>query len=430
MSNLNKTIFISIASYKDPEIIPTIIDCIKKADNYHRIFFGICLQDDTHTYKQLRSLKRKFKLNMRIAYYDWRDSQGACWARHIIQKKLYQNQDFYLQLDSHHRFREQWDSVLIHMLQQKQQEKFEKPIIGGYCPGYRASDNHCDQGIIQICSMDKFTSDGDLVFRPMVISKKETGSTIPARFLSGHFIFTIGKFCKECLYDPNLYFRGEEITLSARAFTHGYTFFHPNLEVIWHYYIREKEDKHWDNHDNNQGFVVSHSMRDKKAKARVRKLLGIENNNLNFANYGLGNTRKLHKYELYAGVNFKNKTIHKYAYNARGDAPFAYEMSENEWESMMHNKLVVVDFDKNIVNEIQTDLDNIILCLEDNKNRLLYRTDIKPLEFASILRNNLSWKKEIGIEDMPHRATAIPVYKGGRFGKKIINNQVNYYDSE
>ena len=32
-----------------------------------------------------------------------------------------------------------------------------------------------------------------------------------ARFTSGHFIFTLGKFCQEVPYDPKLYFHGEEL---------------------------------------------------------------------------------------------------------------------------------------------------------------------------------------------------------------------------
>ena len=34
-------IFISIASYRDPELIPTIEDCIKNADKPSNLIFGI-----------------------------------------------------------------------------------------------------------------------------------------------------------------------------------------------------------------------------------------------------------------------------------------------------------------------------------------------------------------------------------------------------
>ena len=41
-------IFVQIASYRDPELIPTIQDCIEKAKYPEDLTFGICWQrDDT-----------------------------------------------------------------------------------------------------------------------------------------------------------------------------------------------------------------------------------------------------------------------------------------------------------------------------------------------------------------------------------------------
>lgn len=425
------TIFVSIASYRDPDIIKTIIDCINKAENPKSVFFGICLQDNKETYNILRGLRRKYKINMKIEFFDWRDSQGACWARYIIQKKLFNNQDYYLQLDSHHRFIEQWDAVLLDMLKKKQSEGFKKPIIGGYCPGFNAENNTCENVIIQISSFDLFSHDGDMVFKPMVINEEIKGSScIPARFLSGHFIFTIGQFCKDCIYDPNLYFRGEEITLSARAFTNGYDFFHPNMPIIWHFYIRSEDQKHWDNHKNNNGFIIGHNIRDKKAKERVRKLLGSEKNNINFGVYGLGSERSLHDYELYCGLDFKTQRVHRYANNIMSNAPFAYTMSEQEWDNMLMKKLIVLKIDKKIVKEITPNLESLIICIENHKKKLLYRSDIKQNEVIELLKNNLEYKKVVGIEEVPSQAVVIPYYRDKKFGNRFINNQLNYYDTE
>ena len=40
----NKKIFIRIASYRDPELIPTLRDCIEKSDNPDNLVFSICWQ--------------------------------------------------------------------------------------------------------------------------------------------------------------------------------------------------------------------------------------------------------------------------------------------------------------------------------------------------------------------------------------------------
>lgn len=431
----NNTIFISIASYRDPELIPTILDCVKKAEYPKKLFFGICLQDTNQNLRHLKHIAKKYNINMRIVFCDWRDSQGACWARHIIQKKLYNNQTFYLQLDSHHRFVEQWDSLLVYMTNKLKNKGIDKPIIGGYCPGYNVQFNHCDPAPIQISSFDTFTNDGDLVFRPQVINNSHNllnlqEEVIPARFLSGHFIFADGVFCKECLYDPNLYFRGEEISLSARAYTSGYDFYHPVIPIIWHFYLRPSEHKHWDNHQNGNGFVISAEDRSVKAKERVRKLLGIEPNNINFGQYCLGKNRHLHEYELYAGVDFKNKNIHKYAANPRNDAPFAYKMTEEEWSKhMMIKKLVVVKLNENIIKNLNKELEFLAMCIENSSNKLLHRYDIKPDELVHIMKSEMTWKKAIGVEDLPARAVLIPFYKNKGFGDRIIINTIDYYDT-
>ena len=50
--------------------------------------------------------------------YNWKESKGLCWARSLIQK-LHNGEEYTLQLDSHHRFVENWDEELINMMKQK-----------------------------------------------------------------------------------------------------------------------------------------------------------------------------------------------------------------------------------------------------------------------------------------------------------------------
>ena len=48
-----ETIFISIASYRDPELLPTLRDCLANAKNPKRLKFGICWQkDDTESLEE------------------------------------------------------------------------------------------------------------------------------------------------------------------------------------------------------------------------------------------------------------------------------------------------------------------------------------------------------------------------------------------
>ena len=100
-------IFISIASYRDPELIPTIEDCIANAKLPNNLVFGICRQ--FHPKDKFDNLK-KYKNDPRFKIIDVPHDKapGVCWARSEIQK-LYDDEEFHLQIDSHHRFAKHWD---------------------------------------------------------------------------------------------------------------------------------------------------------------------------------------------------------------------------------------------------------------------------------------------------------------------------------
>ena len=127
-------IFISIASYRDPELVPTIEDCLSKAKNPRNLVFAISRQfhpsdgfDDLSKYKKRKSFK--------IIETNYKDSIGVCHTRHKLQG-LYDGEEYYLQLDSHHRFDEHWDEKLKQCLSDLQRKGYKKPILSSYLPSY------------------------------------------------------------------------------------------------------------------------------------------------------------------------------------------------------------------------------------------------------------------------------------------------------
>ena len=426
------SIFISIPSYRDPETIPTIIDAYNKASNKKDIRFGVILQEESG-FSNKNLLPKS--INIDFIEYDWRESQGTCWARNCIQKLLFNNEDFYFQLDSHHRFCENWDKTLIDLFTELSLKEYFKPIIGGYCPGYFPSSSSLEDKPMRMASFPEFSSLGDLMFSPKVIKDfkklRENNITyIPARFLSGHFIFTIGDFVKECPYDPNMYFRGEELTLSARAFTNNYDFFHPLQSIVWHEYLRFDQIKHWDDHTKENGFVVTSSDRANIAKQRARQLLGMEKNVTQFGKYGLGNSRNLHDYELFAGLNFSQKLVHKYAYDINDDAPYPHIMAEDNWKEGMMNKYIVeFDVPNNYMNSVlEQEANSLAFIFYNNKNKTIYRKDIQKRDFQNFNTNTI--KLASNMLDKPHRLTILPFKKDKKTLKpenilfiRILNEQ-------
>jgi hypothetical protein len=300
-------IFVQIASYRDPELLPTIRDCISKSKHPENLTFGICWQRDENESMEEFTNDPRFK----ILDYHWSKSKGLCWARSEIQK-LWEGEEYTLQLDSHHRFLQDWDTELIEMMKMTGSEK---PIITSYAGMYRPSDNQLLNVEPYKMVASNFTPGGTILFRPHTIENWQTlDKPIPARFVSGHFFFTIGKHCEEYKYDPNIYFAGDEISLSIRSFTLGYDLFHPHKTVVWHEYTREGRTKHWTdfNTENLSTGVVEKPWweMDNDSKRRLRHMLQEEDNNIDLGEYGLGNVRTHHDYELYAGINFKERMLH------------------------------------------------------------------------------------------------------------------------
>lgn len=307
ISSDGPTIFVQIASYRDSQLLPTITDCIAKATHPELLRFGICWQrDEQETLGEFEHDPR-----FRILSYHWTQGQGVCWARSKIQK-LYGGETYTLQIDSHHRFAIGWDSELISMLQQTGSEK---PIVTSYAAGFDPFDpndekNRTQSGMKTVAGRVTYTE--TVVFNPTYMDDNDPKDRPSrARFICGHYYFTLGSHCIECPYDPALYFIGEEITLSLRSFTHGYDLFHPQKNLIWHEYTRSYRRKHWDDHTDSlkqeQKVDATWYERDVESKKRVWKLL---HGDFPVSDpYGLGTVRTLEDYEKYAGVDFRQMTL-------------------------------------------------------------------------------------------------------------------------
>ena len=372
-------IFVQIASYREYELIPTIQDCLEQADKPENLTFGICNQyheDDDWDLDDYREDER-----FTIQDIPWNESKGLCWARSEIQK-MWKGETYTLQIDSHHRFAEGWDTELIEMLGKLQDEGYEKPILSSYAGMYDPKENKkLNEEPFRMVGK-KFTPSGTILFYPEYIHNyKELTEPLPARFVSGHFFFTIGKHCEEYKYDPNLYFAGDEISLSIRSWTLGYDLFHPHKTLVWHEYTREGRVKHWDDFVNKNQEKIEmkwHEM-DMISKKRLRKMLREEDNDSDVTGYDLGTVRTHEEYEKYAGIDFKNRILHPDT--IKGIEPPTTDLPTSEWvkETPKEYKLNL-DWSKEYEKLKEgvgctCTFQFIMFAIHDSNNELLYRWD-------------------------------------------------------
>lgn len=372
------TIFVQIASYRDPQLIPTLREIFNMADNPENLFVGINWQRD-----EKESLE-EFSNHKQVRYLDYHysESQGLGWARKEIEK-LYDGEEFTLQLDSHHRFLKGWDTMMIEDYKQALQFS-NKPIITTYLTPFNVGEvDSCRCHLNEtpcLMSQYEFSSDKLLMSRPSyIIDYRKRDTVIKARTLSGHFYFVNSDFIKEVPYDPEIYFGGycEETTMSVRAWTSGYDFFSPYRQYIWHEYTREGRPKHWDDHGTKSSTDKTSGERDAFARKKTRQLFEIEDNGIEILpEYGLGTIRTLHEYEIFGGFDFKNQKIQPYTLKVN-EPPNPTPWEDNFEKGEIIDLTVEWDID-HFKSQYSETYKLITLGILDKNSKEIYRKDFSP----------------------------------------------------
>jgi len=387
-------IFISIASYRDPELLNTIKDCIANAKNPKNLVFSICWQKDEN--EKLDEFKNdpRFK----IIEVPYQESKGTCWARSQIQKN-YDGETYFMQLDSHHRFVKDWDEKCIKMIKDLQKKGHKKPLLTGYVSSFNPSNDPAER--IQIpwkMNFDRFIPEGAVFFLPASIDDFKTRTLpIPARFVSAHFIFTLGKWCKEVPYDPYYYFHGEEINLAVRSYTWGYDLFHPHIVVVWHEYTRKGRSKHWDD-------VKEWGEMNKTSHQRNRKLFEMdgEKKDIKFGKYGFGKKRTVEDYERYAGINFKKRAVQRYTIdnNLAPNPPLFSKELEESWLKIFKHCI-----DVRYEDVPEKDYNFWCVAFKDKDGKDVYRKDADKEEIERMFNDPDKYCKiwrQFHCEEVPH----------------------------
>ena len=304
-------IFISIASYQDPLLETTIYSAFDGAENPENLYFGVCDQSS----HPLSTESFPHNLNISYEHVNPKDSEGPCWARHRIQK-FFNNEDYYLQIDSHMQFQEGWDAYLLSYIKKIESESkscHKLPIISCYPRAFDILDFESKD--FKLLDEDKNTH--TIAYREDSLFLKDSfsrqiGAITETEITHGYLLaagclFAPGSFVTEVPYDPEFYFYGEEISLMLRAFTRGFGIFHIPAVPIFHLYTDTSDIKrklHWDEEEDTGREIKWHE-REEKSLNKLSELIDGRIDGI----YGLGTKRDLSDYEFLSGVDLKNKLV-------------------------------------------------------------------------------------------------------------------------
>lgn len=345
-----KTIFVSIASYRDIYCSRTLESLYENAQHPDRVYVGICVQnkDPTEECVLEKPELKPYNKNIQTIRLKHFEAKGPTHARYLCAT-LFSDQDYFLQIDSHTLFEKDWDQTAINMIDEiKENTDSKNVVISHYPPNYDDIKNDSrDVNNVTVNCESFFNDEGIVSFKGAeFVDMSKHGGYIGAPHIAGGMFFCEGKCIRDVPYDPNLphLFVGEEILHSARVWTAGYDIYAPTKNFVYHLYTREDQPKVWSD-------VKTFDSTD--AKNKVLAILGFQGGddlpkhlNDNIDEYGLGKVRSLQDFLEYAGIDVSNKTVTKNFCSTPKKEGFstAIELESWKWDTIAMAFIVIIGF--------------------------------------------------------------------------------------
>jgi len=420
-----KDIFISIASFRDTELVPTINNLIENCSDPKRLKFNIFMQfgDELRPFELIqKTQKRGATLNVKCVPHQ--ESKGVCWARHHLLS-LYNGEDFYLQLDSHHRASKSWDLECIKMVDDLKDIGYN-PTLSAYLPSYSPFDESRVDEAWRL-SVDRFTPEGCLFFIPDTMPNfKKRKLPMRSRFASGHFIFSEGDICSIPFYNPDYFFHGEEIFASCSLERHNKQLFAPSKPLLWHEYSRNYRGnkKVWDT-------MPDWVERNNKCHSINRQYFHIDpRGDYDFTPYEKNAKFSIQDYEKFAGIHFKSRSVHPDTLLCK-EPPILYNYKN--YSQFIKACIPVRRHCLDVWNGDLPDLDNLefVAVIYESNGTQLFREEFNGLKLKSVFQEKKIKKEEFfkfwsefRMKDseryiMPTNAVVWPYLKDGGWGRKL-----------
>jgi hypothetical protein len=295
---MTETIFVSIPTMNDSEYLNTIEKLFDQAKYPDRVFVGTTIfwkQSDVVNGKRpffisfMDKIKKNYK-NVRIDILPWERYAGVGFGR-TEPLKHFNNEKYYLSLDSHTHFVSDWDEKVIDAYKKSKEDFGSRRILTTYLPAYFPDasylveahpslysksiknvvvDEKYDNCFLKEVHFSKwqfFDYYGHISLTKDVVSSRNIfpipndidpsadgeifkniihDEFLPAKKISAHFTFTESDpwvtSYRICL-DPHIQFWGEEFYQSCLSYARGYNFVWIKNPIFFHQYGNGKDEK-------------------------------------------------------------------------------------------------------------------------------------------------------------------------------------------
>lgn len=248
-------IFVSIASYCDTELIPTLKNLYKYCSDPNRLTVCVHLQD---TQESLEELKSYNFINLKIIFTPKEQAQGVVWARNRIME-AHEYEPYFLSIDSHTRFKKNWDLILIN-----QYNSIERPkvILTTYPNNYDVPDIREVYHKLPFNSpikIKEFLQAEDSKSNKCRAHNKpplQDYEVVDSGWVAAGFYFTRGEWLKDVVLPDNIRFNGEEDYLTFKSFLSGWNIMLASEACIWHNYNFKNKETDTPYKERNNSYLI------------------------------------------------------------------------------------------------------------------------------------------------------------------------------
>lgn len=299
-----KTIFISLASVTDTEIVPSVINAFAAAKYPERIFIGIGLLDkNKKNYKKLKNLNND---HISIKYEKFNKKLLGVGLGRARAQSLYNNQDYFLQLDAHSFFNQGWDEDLINLHKEAKEFSKSEKVILSCIPAKYSYDP--DRSQLEGNKFPVYPAFRMLRFWPGGVPRWESidlknwgefpNKFYPVAKASSAFMFGDQDFGKDTGIEESAVFYDEEIFYSVNLFDKGYSFIFPNVVPFPISHLFASDINRFGGHRDFWTKSLSKKEDEDMTNKMMKTFKDFINNEIN--------REKIRKYEKYSKVSLKH----------------------------------------------------------------------------------------------------------------------------
>ncbi len=288
-------IYISISCLGyDSELKHTIESAFDNATNPENITMGIAFIGNLDFYESLKETISKYP-NIKKCFVPQEGNLGIGKGR-LLSRSLYENEEYFLQVDSHSHFFPGWDEYVVDRF--KAATEFighNKVVLSGYLSGYEFIKDRITyttnlnyptyiKNMRILGSLLRWTNNPpDKISKKMEEEIEKTGFAPLVKIMAG-FMFGNKELANNLGIDESIIFWEEEVTQSIELIDKGFTLMYPGTySPIAHRYAEGTDPKR-----DNIFYIYKN----------IEPLMVH-----NYHKYILNNEEKIKRYEEYAKVN-------------------------------------------------------------------------------------------------------------------------------